>query len=61
MNIFGDNPPSEFKRGNKGWLKAEQSPTKKQLRSIKKENTELKSRLEQLEATVAELATKKKK
>ena len=58
-NIFGDNPPQDYTRGNKGWLK----PTgpKKQLTKIKKENADLKSRLEQLEAAVAELASKKKK
>ena len=60
-NIFGDNPPSEFVRSSKGWLKAKPNPTKKQIKSLKSENADLKSRLEQLEAAVAEIASKKKK
>lgn len=58
-NIFGDNPPQDFIRGNNGWLKP--SGSKKQLIKIKKENKDLKSRLEQLEAIVEQLASKKKK
>ena len=58
-NIFGDNPPQDFIRGNKGWLKP--SGSKKQLIKIKKENKDLKSRLEQLETIVEQLASKKKK
>ena len=60
-NIFGDNPPQEFTRGSKGWLKLKPSANKKQLSKLRDENTELKSRLEQLEAMVEQLASKKKK
>jgi hypothetical protein len=60
-NIFGDNPPADYRRGNKGWLKAKSSPQKVQVKELKQENKDLKSRLELLEAAVAELASKKKK
>ena len=60
-NIFGDNPPQDFVRGSKAWLKAKGNPVTKKLRSIKQENLDLKSRLEQLEAAVAEMVSKKKK
>ena len=60
-NIFGDNPPQEFTRGNKGWLKPKPSANKKQLSKLRDENAELKSRLEQLESMVEQLVSKKKK
>lgn len=60
-NIFGDNPPQDFVRGSKAWLKAKGNPIAKKLRSIKQENLDLKSRLEQLEVAVAEITTKKSK
>lgn len=60
-DIFGDNPPQDMLRSKKGWLKAKATPTKKQLLNLKNENAELKTRLEQLEAAVAEMASGKKK
>jgi|AMWB02.1.fsa_nt_gi hypothetical protein len=61
MGFFDDNPPIEFNRGSRGWLKPKGNATKKQVRLIQQENTELKSRLEQLEAMVEQLVSKKKK
>lgn len=60
-DIFGDNPPQDMLRSKKGWLKAKATPTKKQLLNLKNENAELKTRLEQLEAAVEQLVSKKKK
>ena len=60
-DIFGDNPPQDYARGNKGWLKPKANSAKKRLSVIKAENADLKSRLEQLEAAVAEMASNKKK
>ena len=60
-DIFGDNPPQDYARGTKGWLKPKSSPVKKTLNKLKSENADLKSRLEQLEAAVAEMASGKKK
>ena len=60
-DIFGDNPPQDYVRGNKGWLKPKANSAKKKLNLIKAENADLKSRLEQLEAAVADLASGKKK
>lgn len=60
-NIFGDNPPNDFVRGNKGWLKSKPSGAIKRMSKLKSENDELKSRLEQLEAAVEQIVSKKKK
>lgn len=60
-DIFGDNPPQDYARGSKGWLKPKASSAKKKLSLIRAENADLKSRLEQLEATVEQLVSKKKK
>ena len=60
-NIF-DKPPEGFDRSNtRGWLQITQSPQRKTLNKLKSENADLKSRLEQLEAAVAEMASGKKK
>lgn len=59
--IFDDNPPSGMERSSKGWLKPKTTATRKQISSLKSENQELKTRIEQLEAAVEALATKKKK
>ena len=60
-DIFGDNPPQDYTRGSKGWLKPKANSAKKRLSVIKAENADLKSRLEQLEAAVEQLVSKKKK
>ena len=60
-DIFGDNPPQDYARGTKGWLKPKSSPVKKSLSKLKSENADLKDRLEQLEAAVEQLVNKKKK
>lgn len=60
-DIFGDNPPQDYTRGTKGWLKAKANPVKVGLKVLKAENADLKSRLEQLEAAVAEIVSKKGK
>lgn len=59
-NLF-DKPPVGFVRAKKGWLTVAQSPQRKTIDKLKSENTELKTRLEQLEAAVSELVSKKKK
>lgn len=61
MGIFDDNVPGGFKRSAKGWLKQKPSPTKKEIKDLKSKNEELKNRLEQLESTVLEMVSKKKK
>ena len=61
MGLFDDNTPVGFKRSAKGWLKTKPDVAKKQIKELKSENEDLKLRLEQLEAAVSELATKKKK
>jgi hypothetical protein len=60
-NIFGDNPPQEFARSAKGWLKRKPSGTSRRISKLKSENDELKQRLEQLEAAVEQIVSKKKK
>lgn len=60
-NIFGDNPPNDFIRGNKGWLKSKPSGAIKRLSKLKVENAELRARLEQLEVAVSEITSKKGK
>ena len=60
-DIFGDNPPQDYARGNKGWLKPKSNSAKKRLSKLNAENADLKSRLEQLEAVVEQLVSKKKK
>ena len=59
--LFDDNPPSGMTRSKKGWLKPKPSGTRKNIAAIKQENAELKDRLEQLEAAVEQLVSKKKK
>ena len=59
--IFDDNPPSNFKRSARGWIKPKPTATKKQLQGLKSENLELKDRLAQVEAMVEQLVSKKKK
>ena len=59
-NLF-DRPPAGFVRAKKGWLTVAPAPQRKAVANLKRENTDLKSRLEQLEAVVEQLATKKKK
>ena len=61
MGIFDDNPPQGMERGKRGWLVPKPSSQLKRVSELKQENTELKSRLEQLEAMVEQLASKKKK
>ena len=58
--LFDDNPPSGMVRSKKGWLKPKPSGTRKHIVALKQENTELKSRLEQLEAVVEQLTVGKK-
>ena len=58
---FGDSPPSEFTRANKGWLKRKKTASKAATDKIKSENVGLKQRLEELEAAVNKLVSKKKK
>ena len=60
-DIFGDNPPQDYSRGNKGWLKPKSNPIKSRIKLLKAENIDLKSRLEQLEIAVAEMVSKKGK
>ena len=59
--LFDDNPPSGMVRSKKGWLKPKNSGTRKHVVALKKENEDLKSRLEQLEAAVEQRVSKKKK
>lgn len=60
-DIF-DTPPYGFIRAkNKGWSVVAPVPQRKSIGKLKSENADLKSRLEQLEVVVAELASKKKK
>ena len=61
MSIFDDNPPQGTVRSKKGWLKPKPSGTRKNIAAIKQENADLKDRLEQLEAAVEQLVSKKKK
>lgn len=61
MGIFDDNPPQGMERGKRGWLVPKPSSQLKRVSELKQENTELKSRLEQLEAMVEQLVSKKKK
>ena len=58
-NLF-DKPPVGYVRAKKGWLTVAPSPQKKTVDKIKQENADLKDRLEQLEAAVEQLVSKKK-
>jgi hypothetical protein len=60
-DIF-DQPPFGFVRSkSKGWSVVAVTPQKRSVDKIKLENSELKSRLDQLEVLVADLTNKKKK
>lgn len=61
MGLFDDNPPQGMERGKRGWLVPKPSSQLKRVSELKQENTELKSRLEQLEAAVSELTSEKGK
>ena len=60
MGIFDDNVVEGFKRGNPGWLRKKPTRTTRQVANLRKENSSLKSRLDQLETLVSDLASKKK-
>lgn len=60
-SIF-DNPPNGFDRAKvRGWLHVAPGPNRKAIDKLNAENADLKSRLEQLEAVVEQLVSKKKK
>ena len=60
-SIF-DNPPNGFDRAKvRGWLHVAPGPNRKAIDKLNAENADLKSRLEQLEAAVAEIVSKKGK
>ena len=61
MGIFDDNPPQGMERGKRGWLVPKPSSQLKRVSELKQENADLKQRLEQLEAMVEQLVSKKKK
>jgi predicted nucleic acid-binding Zn-ribbon protein len=56
-----DKVPAGYMRQAKGWLTPEKTPQQAAVNKIKKENTELKDRLAQLEAAVEALTVKKGK
>lgn len=58
---FGDTPPQDFVRSEKGWLKRKKSAIRATTDKLKQENADLKDRLAQLEAAVEQLVSKKKK
>ena len=60
-DIFGDAPPQDMVRASKGWLKQKKGGVRSHMSSLRKENLNLKSRLKQLEAAVAEIVSKKGK
>lgn len=59
--VFESELPKGFKKGASGWMLVVPTSKDKKINKIKQENTELKSRLEQLEAAVEQLVSKKKK
>lgn len=61
MVDFYNQPPQGFVRGSDGWLRIAKTPQVVMAKKLKVENEELKSRLEQLEAVVDQLVSKKKK
>lgn len=58
---FFNQPPQGYVRTEGGWLRMAKTPQRQQVKRLRNENEELKSRLEQLEQAVSELANKKKK
>ena len=58
---FNQEIPKGYKKGDGGWALVVPTSKDKKLNKLKQENANLKSRLEQLEAAVAEMANKKKK
>lgn len=61
MTSFLNVPPPGFKRNAAGWLAVAATPQKNKVNKLKEENAELKARLDQLEAAVGDLVSKKKK
>ena len=59
--VFDTEIPVGFRKGNGGWSLKVPSSKDKKLTTLKSENADLKSRLEQLEAAVAEMASNEKK
>ena len=59
--VFEPELPKGFREGNRGWSLKVPSSKDKKLSKIKTENVDLKSRLKQLEAAVAEIVSKKGK
>lgn len=58
---FFNAPPAGFIRTKQGWLQTAETPQKRQLDKLKLENMDMAARLEQLEALVGNLTTKKGK
>jgi predicted nucleic acid-binding Zn-ribbon protein len=56
-----DKVPTGYMRKSKGWLTPEKTPQQSAVNSIRKQNTELKDRLAQLEAAVEAFTAKKGK
>ena len=59
--VFEPELPKGFKKGASGWMLVVPTSKDKKINKIKQENADLKSRLEQLEAAVAEMASNEKK
>ena len=58
---FFNQPPQGYVRSPNGWLRAAKTPQMTAAKRLRVENKDLKSRLEQLEAAVAEIVSKKGK
>ena len=59
--VFETELPLGYRKGSVGWALKVPSSKERKLNKLKSENADLKSRLEQLEAAVEQLVSKKKK
>ena len=59
--VFQQDIPKGYKKGSPGWALVVPTSKDRKLSKLKSENDELKSRLEQLEAAVEQIVSKKKK
>ena len=59
--VFQQDIPKGYKKGSPGWALVVPTAKDKKMSKLKAENADLKSRLEQLEAAVAEMASNEKK
>lgn len=59
--VFQQDIPKGYKKGSPGWALVVPTAKDKKMSKLKAENVDLKSRLEQLEAAVEQLVSKKGK